>query len=78
MGGGGAMQVLLQIVAIGASVPAEYEVGKRVCVENHFFCGHCYQCTHGELLLVCVCWETDVYVYRFAAHMSESESVWLW
>ncbi|CAI9722529.1 L-threonine 3-dehydrogenase-like [Octopus vulgaris] len=22
-------------------------IGQRVAVENHFFCGHCYQCKHG-------------------------------
>lgn len=37
-----------QIVAVGPEAPQEYAVGRRVCVENHFFCGHCYQCTHGE------------------------------
>ena len=38
-----------QIVSVGPEVPPEYAVGSRVCVENHFYCGHCYQCTHGEL-----------------------------
>lgn len=37
----------MQIVAVGPDVPAEFVIGKRVCVENHFYCGHCYQCTHG-------------------------------
>ena len=33
---------------LGSDVPQEYQIGKRVCVENHYYCGHCYQCTHGE------------------------------
>ena len=37
-----------QIVAVGPNVPSEYAVGKRVCVENHFYCGDCYQCKHGN------------------------------
>ena len=53
----------LQIVAVGPSVPPEFAIGKRVCVENHYYCGKCYQCTHGELIVyvcadcmyVCVC-----------------------
>jgi len=36
-----------EIVGVGPDVPPEYAVGRRVCVENHFYCGHCYQCTHG-------------------------------
>ncbi len=39
----------VQIVAVGPDVPSECALGKRVCVENHFFCGHCYQCTHGMI-----------------------------
>jgi len=23
------------------------KVGDRICVENHYYCGKCYQCTHG-------------------------------
>ncbi len=34
-------------MAVGPDVPERFEIGKRVCVENHFFCGTCYQCTHG-------------------------------
>ena len=41
-------EVCLQIVEAGPLAPKEYAVGKRVCVENHFYCGSCYQCTHGE------------------------------
>ena len=37
-----------QIVAVGPDVPSDYAVGKRVCVENHFYCGDCYQCRHGN------------------------------
>lgn len=37
-----------EIVAVGHDVSAEYCIGKRVCVENHFYCGYCYQCTHGN------------------------------
>ena len=40
---------MVQIVAVGPEVPAEFAIGKRVCVENHYYCGHCYQCTHGLL-----------------------------
>lgn len=39
-----------EIVAIGTGVPPEYQVGKRICVENHFYCGDCYQCTHGMVI----------------------------
>ena len=38
----------LQIVAVGPDVPPEFKIGNRICVENHYYCGHCYQCTHGE------------------------------
>ena len=41
----------MQIVSVGPDVSPEYAVGKRVCVENHFYCGHCYQCTHGKMVL---------------------------
>ena len=39
-----------KIVAVGPDVPPEYQVGKRICVENHFYCGQCYQCTHGMII----------------------------
>ncbi len=42
------MYCTLQIVAVGSEVPQEYAIGNRVCVENHFYCGKCYQCTHGN------------------------------
>ena len=42
----------VQIVAMGPNVPAEFAIGKRVCVENHYYCGQCYQCTHGLLVHV--------------------------
>ena len=42
----------MQIVSVGPEVPTEYAVGKRVCVENHFYCGHCYQCTHGKMMVL--------------------------
>jgi threonine dehydrogenase-like Zn-dependent dehydrogenase len=35
------------VESLGPSVPAgTLKVGQRVCVENHFFCGTCFQCTH--------------------------------
>ncbi|XP_065912483.1 L-threonine 3-dehydrogenase-like isoform X2 [Dysidea avara] len=37
-----------EIVAVGSNVPPEYAIGKRVCVENHFYCGECFQCKHDE------------------------------
>jgi threonine dehydrogenase-like Zn-dependent dehydrogenase len=37
-----------EIIAVGPNTPLEYEIGKRVCVENHYYCGKCYQCTHDE------------------------------
>ncbi|XP_065912484.1 L-threonine 3-dehydrogenase-like [Dysidea avara] len=37
-----------EVVAVGPNVPPEYAIGKRVCVENHFYCGECFQCTHDE------------------------------
>ena len=42
-----------QIVAVGPNVPLDYAVGKRVCVENHFYCGDCYQCEHGMFAFYC-------------------------
>eukprot|EP00731_Ephydatia_muelleri_P015719 Em0009g143a len=41
-----------EIVEAGPLAPKEYAVGKRVCVENHFYCGGCYQCTH-DLRHIC-------------------------
>jgi len=35
------------IAGVGPDVGPEYVVGRRICVENHYYCGHCYQCTHG-------------------------------
>jgi threonine dehydrogenase-like Zn-dependent dehydrogenase len=35
------------VVGVGEEVEG-FGVGDRVCVENHFFCGHCYQCTHDQ------------------------------
>ncbi|XP_003382382.1 PREDICTED: uncharacterized protein LOC100635091 [Amphimedon queenslandica] len=37
-----------EIVQLGSDVPQEYQIGKRICVENHYYCGHCYQCMHGQ------------------------------
>jgi 2-desacetyl-2-hydroxyethyl bacteriochlorophyllide A dehydrogenase len=37
-----------EIVGVGDDVGEQFSVGGRVCVENHFFCGHCYQCTHDQ------------------------------
>ena len=68
-----------QIFALGPSVPPEYSVGKRICVENHFYCGHCYQCTHGTVTIE---YYTNLgcapYLSRSEAYLSESEPVWLW
>ncbi|XP_065067664.1 L-threonine 3-dehydrogenase-like [Rhopilema esculentum] len=36
------------IEAIGENCPPEYREGQRVCCENHFFCGECYQCSHDQ------------------------------
>ena len=44
-----------QIIACGPEAPVQYAVGARVCVENHFYCGHCYQCTHGTASLMHDC-----------------------
>lgn len=37
-----------EIVAVGPNVSSDYAIGKRVCVENHFYCGDCYQCKHDQ------------------------------
>ena len=37
-----------QIVSRGEGVSDEFAPGNRVCVENHFYCGKCYQCTNGS------------------------------
>ena len=44
--------VPFQIVAVGPNVPPDYAIGKRVCVENHFYCGDCYQCKHSNAILI--------------------------
>ncbi|XP_065191971.1 L-threonine 3-dehydrogenase-like [Sycon ciliatum] len=41
-------ECVAEIVSVGSDVGAEFEVGKRVCCENHYYCGHCYQCTHDQ------------------------------
>ena len=45
-----------QIVAVGPDVPTNgsFKIGQRVCVENHYYCGECYQCTHGKPVTVCL------------------------
>lgn len=43
-----------EIVDVGDEVGEEFRVGRRLCVENHFFCGHCYQCTHGQHICVLI------------------------
>eukprot|EP00118_Oscarella_pearsei_P009890 m.58182 g.58182 ORF g.58182 m.58182 type:complete len:225 (+) comp34797_c0_seq3:572-1246(+) len=35
-----------QIVVAGPGCPPQYKIGKRVCCENHYYCGDCYQCNH--------------------------------
>lgn len=33
---------------VGPDCGDEFSVGQRVCCENHFYCGKCYQCLHGK------------------------------
>ncbi|XP_028414127.1 uncharacterized protein LOC114537195 [Dendronephthya gigantea] len=37
-----------EIVKVGPSCSDSFRVGLRVCCENHYFCGKCYQCLHGQ------------------------------
>ncbi|XP_045123395.1 L-threonine 3-dehydrogenase-like [Portunus trituberculatus] len=36
-----------EVVAVGTGV-SEVKIGQRVAVENHFYCGQCYQCKEGR------------------------------
>ena len=36
------------VVGRGAEVDTSFTFGCRVAVENHYYCGTCYQCTHDE------------------------------
>ncbi len=42
-----------EIVGKHADVGEEYRLGDRAACENHYFCGSCYQCTHGETHIYC-------------------------
>jgi len=53
------------IAAVGKDVSADYKIGARICVENHYYCGKCYQCTHGKLL--------PSIVYRVSTADAESQ-----
>jgi threonine dehydrogenase-like Zn-dependent dehydrogenase len=35
------------VTKVGSKV-TDIKVGQRVCVENHYYCGKCYQCTHEQ------------------------------
>lgn len=35
-----------EVAQLGPTGCEQLTVGDRVCVENHFYCGECYQCTH--------------------------------
>ncbi len=37
-----------EIVKVGSNCLPGYHAGVRVCCENHFFCGECYQCLHDQ------------------------------
>ncbi|XP_020612280.1 uncharacterized protein LOC110050704 [Orbicella faveolata] len=37
-----------EVVQVGPGCGDEFSVGQRVCCENHFYCGKCYQCLHGK------------------------------
>lgn len=36
------------VVATGKEVDSKFQIGCRVAVENHFYCGECFQCCRGE------------------------------
>ncbi|XP_031574222.1 uncharacterized protein LOC116308013 [Actinia tenebrosa] len=37
-----------EVMKVGSGCGDEYTVGQRVCCENHFYCGKCYQCLHDQ------------------------------
>ena len=37
-----------EIVKVGPGCARSFKIGQRVCCENHYFCGKCYQCLHGQ------------------------------
>ncbi|XP_062515892.1 L-threonine 3-dehydrogenase-like [Corticium candelabrum] len=41
-------ECVAEIVGVGPNCPPEFTVGKRVCCENHYYCGYCYQCSHDQ------------------------------
>ena len=53
------------IAAVGSDVPLEYQVGKRIGVENHYYCGNCYQCTHGLTTLYIIMLHNTYIIINF-------------
>ncbi|KAM7430023.1 hypothetical protein ABFA07_019211 [Porites harrisoni] len=41
-----------EVVQVGPDCDKKFSVGQRVCCENHFYCGKCYQCLH-DLRHIC-------------------------
>eukprot|EP00112_Aurelia_sp_Birch-Aquarium-sp1_P006742 Seg1738.10 transcript_id=Seg1738.10/GoldUCD/mRNA.D3Y31 product="L-threonine 3-dehydrogenase" protein_id=Seg1738.10/GoldUCD/D3Y31 len=41
-------ECVAEVVSLGPDCPQEYKIGQRVCCENHYFCGSCFQCLHGQ------------------------------
>lgn len=33
---------------VGPDCEEKLFIGQRICCENHFYCGKCYQCLHGR------------------------------
>ena len=49
-----------------------------MCVENHFYCGDCYQCKHGNVVIVLYHLLVHVMCVRSASHLSEVKPIWSW
>ena len=63
-----------QVVALGPDVKEPLNIGQRVCVENHFYCGTCYQCTHSTFTV-----SSDHHsglLVRLATHLPAHVAVW--
>lgn len=41
--------MFFKVVQVGPDCGKGFSVGERVCCENHFYCGSCYQCLHGKI-----------------------------
>ncbi|XP_022780397.1 uncharacterized protein LOC111321701 isoform X1 [Stylophora pistillata] len=41
-----------EVVKVGPECDEKYFIGQRICCENHFYCGKCYQCSH-DLRHIC-------------------------